>query len=327
MTKPKVAFITGIPNDMLSEIIPQWPSDMDITVVWRDSPEDQKIAACRDAEYMVGALGSATPAMLQAAQKLKFIQLWSAGFEHLPLDILSEKGVVVSNNGGSNRIAVAEVAIGLMLFVYRNLEKQWQAIDQKKWRQDLDPGMNRELTGKTVGIVGLGHIGKEVAQRLNGWAGRLLYYDVVDVPKSEEKRLGVERVSLETLLKESDIVTLHVPYNKHTHHLIGGRELALMKPTAVLINTCRGAVVDEPELIKALQSKTIAAAGLDVFEQEPVDPNNPLLKMPNVFALPHRAGASIDTFRRSAQFGFENIMRVHRGEKPLSQVWPPTTRS
>ena len=322
MSKPKVAFVTRIPDDMLNEIIPKWPSDMDITAVRRDWPEDQKIAACRDAEYIVGALGSATPAMLQAAPKLKFIQLWSAGFEHLPLDILSQKGVVVSNNGGSNRIAVAEVAIGLMLFVYRNLAKQWQTIDQKKWRQDLNPGMNQELTGKTVGIVGLGHIGKEVAQRLNQWAGRLLYSDVVDVPQNVERWLGVERVSLETLLKESDIVTVHVPYNKHTHHMLGKEQFALMKPTAVLVNTCRGAVADEPALIEALQSKTIAAAGLDVFEQEPVDPDNPLLKMPNVFGLPHRAGASIDTFRRSAQFGFENILRVHRGEKPLAQVFP-----
>jgi phosphoglycerate dehydrogenase-like enzyme len=264
--------------------------------------------------------------VFRECKKLKFFQIWGAGFEYLPTDLLGEMGVTVSNNGGTNSIAVAETAITLMLCVYRNLEKQWQGIDRKIWRRDLDPTTNHEITGKTVGIIGLGHIGKDVAQRLNGWAGRLLYFDVLDVPKAEEKRLGVQRVPMETLLKESDIVTVHVPYNKHTHHLMGEKQFAMMKPTAVFINTCRGAVTDEPALIAALKNKTIAAAGLDVFEKEPVQPDNPLLDMPNVFPLPHRAGASVDTFRRSAVFGFENILRVKRGEPPLAQVFPPVKK-
>lgn len=323
MSKAKIAFVTGIPDDMLKEIIPEFPSDLDVTVVRRDQTDEEKIAACKDAEYMVGALGGPTADILKACDKLKFFQLWSAGFEFLPLELLGEKGVVVSNNGGSNSIAVAEVAIALMLAVHRNLAVQWQTIDEKKWRQDLDPTKNFELTGKTVGIIGLGHIGKDVAQRLNGWAGRLLYYDVVNVPKSEEERLGIERVSLETLLKESDLVTIHVPYNKHTHHMVGEKEFSLMKPSAIFVNTCRGGTMDEKALIKALKEGTIAAAGLDVFETEPVEPDNPLLDMENVFGLPHRAGASVDTFRRSAKFGFENILRVERGEEPLAQVFPP----
>ena len=326
MPRTKIGLVTSIPGETMKEILTDVPEELELVMLHKSASDEEKIARFKDMEYIVGAVASLSPDVFRACERLKFFQIWGAGFEYLPLELLGEKGVTVCNNGGTNAIAVAEVAIGLMLFVYRNLEKQWQAIDQRKWRQDLNPGMNRELTGKTVGIVGLGHIGKEVAQRLNQWAGRLLYYDVVDVPASTEKWLGVERVSLESLLKESDIVTLHVPYNKRTHHLIGERELAIMKPTAVLVNTCRGAVVDEPALIQALQSKTIAAAGLDVFEQEPVDPNNPLLKMPNVFALPHRAGASVDTFKRSADFGWENILRVMRGEQPLSQVWPPRAR-
>lgn len=323
MAKPKVAFMTGIPDDMLKEIIPEFPSDLDVTVVRRGQPEEDQIAACKDARYMVGALGGPTPDVLKTCDSLKFFQLWSAGFEFLPLDILKEKGVVVSNNGGSNSIAVAEVAIALMMCVYRNLRDQWLSIDKRQWRQGLNPTENFELTGKTVGVIGLGHIGKDVAQRLNGWAGRILYYDVMDVPKSEEERLGAERVSLETLLKESDLVTLHVPYNKHTHHLMGEQQFGLMKPTGVFVNTCRGGTMDEKALVKALKEGQIAAAGLDVFETEPIEPDNPLLDMDNAFCLPHRAGASVDTFRRSANFGFENIRRVERGEAPLARVFPP----
>ena len=322
MPRPKVALLTGIPDEMLKEIIEEFPEELDVAVAHRSGPSEETVAACRDAEFMVAALAGPNAELLKACPKLRFVQLWSAGFEWLPLDILDERGIVVANNGGSNAIAVAEVAIALMLAVYRNLEKQWQTVDNKKWNLDMDPTRNFEITGKTVGIIGLGNIGKHVAQRLNGWAEQLLYYDVVDIPGSEEERLGVERVPLDTLLKESDIVTIHVPHNEHTHHMMGEREFSLMKPSAIFVNTCRGGVVDEPALIKALKEGEIAAAGLDVFEKEPIEADNPLLEMENVFRLPHRAGASIDTFRRSAEFGFENVTRVARGEEPLAQVWP-----
>ena len=320
---PKVALITAIPDGMIRDIIKDVPPELDVQIVPREWSEGEKLAACRDAEYMVAAVAGPSTSLLKACPRLKFLQLWSAGFERLDEETLTQMGIKVANNGGSNAIAVAEVAITLMLAVYRQLDRQWQTVDEGKWRESLDPTKNHEITGKTVGIIGLGYIGRQVAQRLNGWAGRLLYYDVVDVPREEEERLGVERVPLDTLLGESDIVTIHVPHNPHTHHMMGEREFSLMKPSAIFVNTCRGGVMDEPALTGALREKGIAGAGLDVFEKEPVAADNPLLDMDNVFVTPHRAGASIDTFRRSATFGFENIRRVMRGEEPLSQVWPP----
>jgi len=174
-----------------------------------------------------------------------------------------------------------------------------------------------------VGIVGLGHIGKQVARMLRGWETTTLYHDVLTFPRELERDLKVKRVPLDKLLKASDIVTLHVPHTRQTHHLIGEREISLMKPTAILINTCRGGVVDEPALIGALKEKRIAAAGLDVFAREsPPDYDNPLFHMENVLYTPHFAYATAEVFPRATAFAYQNMLRVMRGEEPLSQVSP-----
>jgi phosphoglycerate dehydrogenase-like enzyme len=173
-----------------------------------------------------------------------------------------------------------------------------------------------------VGIVGLGRIGQRVARRLQGWDCRLIYYDVVNHPPTLEAELHVTKMPLDDLLRTADIVTLHVPLNRQTKGLISDREFGLMKPTAILINACRGPVVDEAALIRALKAQKIMAAGLDVLEEEPTPADNPLLDMDNVLVTPHLAAFAQESFEKSRAFAIQNAARVAGGEAPESVVEP-----
>ena len=176
------------------------------------------------------------------------------------------------------------------------------------------------MADKLVGILGLGNIGRRVARRVQGFEAEVQYHDAFPLTQEEEDELAVRYVSLEELFRTSDILTCHTPLTQNTHHIVNAERLALMKPTAVLINTSRGPVVDEQALIHALQEGTIAGAGLDVFEKEPVDTDNPLLTMDNVVVTPHMAGTTWDTWFRRASFAYENMQRVWNGEAPLATV-------
>jgi phosphoglycerate dehydrogenase-like enzyme len=173
-----------------------------------------------------------------------------------------------------------------------------------------------ELEGKTVGLVGLGHIGQQVARRIKAFDADVMYYDAVRRSPEEETCLGVQYVPLHMLLETSAVVSLHVPLNDSTRHLIDAEALGRMKPKAILINTCRGEVVDEVALIDVLQQGRIRGAGLDTQRQEPPDPTNPLLTLPNVTLAPHSAGPTVDSFRKRFQNGYANIQRVANGEPP-----------
>jgi phosphoglycerate dehydrogenase-like enzyme len=179
------------------------------------------------------------------------------------------------------------------------------------------------LVGKRVGIIGLGRIGSRVAKRLYGWECEVVFHDVLDFPREYVEATHAKRVDMETLLATSDIVTVHVPLDPPTHNLISERELSLMKPTAILINTCRGPVVDEAALIRALREKKIFGAGLDVVEQEPIRMDNPLLALDNVILTPHQATRAIESSDNAKKFVVENIARLARGE-PLQSVVEPS---
>jgi phosphoglycerate dehydrogenase-like enzyme len=174
-----------------------------------------------------------------------------------------------------------------------------------------------ELEGKTVGLVGFGNIGQQVAKRLRGFDARVIYYDVFRRSPEEEAQFNVQYVPLETLLETADVVSLHVPLNHDTQGMIDARALARMKPKAILINTCRGEVVQEEALIDALRQGRILAAGLDTQAKEPADPDNPLLTLPNVTLTPHSAGPTVDSFRKRFHNGYANIQRVASGQPPL----------
>jgi phosphoglycerate dehydrogenase-like enzyme len=170
---------------------------------------------------------------------------------------------------------------------------------------------------KTLGIIGLGTIGKKVARLARAFGMRVTYYDIVRLSEDAEDRLGVRFRLLRELVASSDIVSLHVPLNEATRGMIGAEQLALMKPEAILINTCRGAVVDEAALHRALDAGKLLGAGLDVLDQEPPSPDNPLLKLENVVLTAHFAGPTWDNHAARFRNAFDNVQRVHRGESPL----------
>ena len=266
--------------------------------------------------------------MTELVKKLptvKLVQTPSAGTDMYDKVALANLGVQVANHGGANAVAVAEHAIALMVGIYRKLDRQIGCVKVGAWSDPIVASPESEfhtLVGKRVGIVGLGRIGSRVAKRLYGWECEVVYHDIKDFNREYVEAAHAERISFESLLRTCDIVSLHVPLDPPTHHMLSERELGMMKRTAVLINTCRGPVVDEAALIRALQSKVIFGAGLDVTEIEPISLRNPLLGMENVIITPHQATRAIESVANAKNFVVENISRLARGETPQSVVDP-----
>jgi phosphoglycerate dehydrogenase-like enzyme len=252
----------------------------------------------------------------RSASKLRLVQLLSAGYDHVDVEAARKAGVPVSNNGGANAIAVAEHTLMLMLAVQKRLVRFHNDVAAGKWRAGKpDETRIYELAGRTLGIVGLGNIGKKVARRAAAFDMKIQYYDIVRLTEDQEDALGARFVLFEELLRTSDVVSLHVPLTDGTRRLMGAREFALMKPGAILVNTCRGPVVDEDALHRALTQKQIAGAGLDVFVEEPPKPNHPLFALPNVTLSPHSAGPTWENWTARFRNGFDNIQRVASGKR------------
>ena len=301
------------------------PEGMEVGWVDSSQPLDDQAAELRNVQVAIVAGAGVSVEVAQRAPNLKLVQTTSAGTDTLDKTALGELGIRVSNNGGGNAVAVAEHTIGLLMSTLRKFQLQFEAVKAGEWMSDIRQkwfSQANEIAGKTVGIVGLGRIGFEVARRLQGWDCDIIFYDVVDPPPGIVEEFNLTRVSLDELLQSSDIVTLHVPLSSITDGMISDREFDLMKPTAVLINACRGPVVDEAALIRALESGKIAQAGLDVLEDEPTPVDNPLLKMDNVLVTPHFASFSQESGEKSRTFAMYNAARILRGEDPESVVLP-----
>jgi len=292
------------------------PSGFDLVVARNERAELE--AALASAEYMVCYPNLTTDdAFYRSAPKLKLMQLLSAGYDDVDIEAARRAKVPVCNNGGANAISVSEHAMMLMLAVSRRVVWQHGNVSGGRWRGNGPAPRMYEVFDKTLGIVGLGTIGKKVARLGRAFGMRVQYYDIARLPEHEEDALGVRFRLLRELLSTSDVVTLHVPLNDSTRHMIGAAELALMKPEAIIVNTSRGPVIDEPALTRALSDNKLFGAGLDVFDQEPPPPNNPLLKLDNVLLTSHFAGPTWDNHVARFRNAFDNVQRVHRGEKPL----------
>jgi len=307
-----VVMLAARDNELAVEMA---PSGYDVVTVAAGSQEFR--AALADAEYLVGFVDAhINEALYKAAPKLKLIQLLSAGYDRADLKAARKAGIPISNNGGANSTAVSEHAVLLMLAVSRRLIQQHANVAAGRWRGNNTPKVY-ELKDKTLGIVGLGTIGKKTARLALGFGMRVHYYDIERLSEDAEQQMGVRFRLLRELLRTSDLVSLHTPLNKSTHHLIGAEELALLKPEAILVNTSRGPVVDEKALYQALSTGKIAGAGLDVFDQEPPPPDNPLFGLDNVVLTAHLAGPTQDSFITRLRNGYDNVQRVARGDKPL----------
>ena len=256
-------------------------------------------------------------AFYRAAPRLKLVQLLSAGYDAVDLEAARRAKVPVCNNGGANAVAVAEHTLLLMLAVTRKLVWQHANVAGGRWRGNGPAPRLYELHDKTIGIIGLGTIGKKVARLAQAFGMRVQYYDIARLSEDAEDGLRVRFRLLRELLRTSDVVSLHVPLNASTRHMIGAGELALMKSLSVLINTSRGPVVDEVALTRVLAEGKILGAGLDVFDREPPPSDNPLFGLDNVVLTAHFAGPTWDNHVARFRNAFDNVGRVHRSEAPL----------
>ncbi len=308
----KILFAPRQPQSILDIARSLMPPGFELVVADPGTPEFYQAAA--DAEYYLGVARQMGGEFFRSAPKLKLVQLTSAGYDRVDIEAARKARVPVANNGGANAIAVSEHTIMLMLAVLKRLVYHHNNIVAGKWRVgDAEKTPTFELFGRTLGIIGLGNIGKKVARRATAFDMRIQYYDVARLTEAEEDALGVRFVLLGELLRTSDVVTLHVPLDDTTRGMISTAELAQMKPSAVLVNTCRGPVVDENALYKALTAGQIAGAGLDVMVEEPPKTNHPLFTLPNVTFTPHSAGPTWENWTARFRNGFDNIQRVARG--------------
>jgi phosphoglycerate dehydrogenase-like enzyme len=293
------------------------PADLEATMAPYGSTDFA--AALPQAVCMVGSGdGRLDDSFYRSAPKLKLVQLLSAGYDTIDIEAARRAGVAVCNNGGANSTAVAEATLLLMLAVARRLPMQHGNTAAGRWRGNYVGGTGFfELKGRKLGIVGLGAIGKKTARLARAFGMTVIYFDIRRLTEDQADAFGVQFALFDEVLRTADIVTLHVPLTPLTRHMMGRAQFRLMKPDAVLINTCRGPVVDEEALCEALTDGTIAAAGLDVFEQEPTRGDNPLLQLDNVVLTPHLAGGTMDSQYTRFRNAFDNCQRVARGDKPL----------
>ena len=266
-----------------------------------------------------GSMG--TRAMADVAGSVKLWQILGTGIDHFDLEYWRTKGIPVANCPGEfSGVPLAECALMFMLM----LSRHWHQAQENLRRGRLYVPVGSELENRRLGLIGFGASARELASRARAFGMRISAVDIRDISPKEQRESGIELagkpVDLDQILAESDFVSLHLHLNEHTRHILDDRRLRLMKPTACLINVARGALVDEKALLDALREGRLAGAGLDVFGQEPLEPDHPLLKLPNVVATPHVSGATEGTSRRRAACAARNVDRVASGLDPLHRV-------
>ena len=251
-----------------------------------------------------------TRRVMESTPRLKIVSKYGAGLENIDLQAAAELGVIIGNSP-LNFQSVAEGAVFLMLGCLRNITRVMNYLKEGRWTSIALPGelLGHELYGKTVGIIGLGRVGSYLSRLLKCFGARALAFDPY-VSSDKAAQVGAKLVDLENLLKKSDIVSINCALTSETRNLIGEKTLKLMKPTAILINTARGGIVDEKALYVALKERWIAGAGLDVLDPEPPDPDNPLFKLDNAFVTPHIAGATVDARERLVTQAAQNLVEV-----------------
>lgn len=277
-------------------------------------------------ETASGLLGSTmliTPELLDRAPNLRVVSNFSAGYENLPLMELTKRGILATNAPDALTDTTADLIFGLLLSTARRIPELDRYIRAKKWRGEISEdlfGLN--ISHKKIGIIGMGRIGRAVARRASlGFGMKVKYYKRTRDLQAE-RQFGAKFCELSVLLEKSDFVCLTIPLTPETHHLIGWDELNQMKPTGILINGARGKVIDQEALIQALQDRIILAAGLDVFEEEPLPYHSKLLELDNVVLLPHIGSAVKETRIQMVKLGIENLLQALQGKIPDNLLNP-----
>ena len=321
MSKPKI-FLTGRIPDGVTAVLEK---DCDVESNKEDRPMERAalLELVQDKEGIISMITDRIDGeLMDRAPRLRMIAAMAVGYDNIDIGAATARGIPVSNTPGVLTDATAELAFALILAAARRVVEMDGLTRRggfRYWAPMLFLGT--EVTGKTLGIIGLGRIGKAVARRARGFDMKVLYHNRERIDAAGERELKTEYADLERLLRESDFVSLHVPLTEETKHLISGRELALMKPTAFLINTSRGPVVDEKALVKVLRERKIGGAGLDVYENEPaLTPG--LAELDNVTLLPHVGSGTLETRTRMAVLAVENLLAGLRGDVPPNILNP-----
>lgn len=285
-------------------------------------PVSGKKGELADAEIVFDTLFEVTKEVIDQIPNLKLIQRTGVGVDMVDVAYAKEKGIPVSICKGFNSSSVAELAILGMLALYRKIVIMDETTKAGKWETWTYRHESYELTGKTVGIIGFGDIGRRVAKRVQAFEAKVAYFDVNRLPEEQEKELGAVFMPLQELVQTADIITVHVPLFSSTKGIIGEKELAAMKPTAILINTARGPLVDQDALLDALKNRKIAGAFLDVFDKMPTTADHPLFRanLDNLIVAPHIGAATYDNYDRVFNLCMENALRVLKGDAPLYTI-------
>jgi glyoxylate reductase len=314
----KVLIMLAVPRQQFEEILPDW----EIIYPEQESfTNDELLEKVADVDAIVTVYGNKLiNEVIDAAPRLKMIANFGAGYDNIDMEHVAKRGIIVTNSPDPVTEPTAELSMGLMIGTARRMGEMNTILKNK---QELKWGVMRNLSttlvGKQLDIIGMGAIGKALARRAVASGMSVVYHNRKQVSAEVEQRLNARYVSQEELLKTSDVVSLNMTLTAETKGLIGENELQLMKPTAFLINTARGPVVDEQVLIKALQNGVIAGAGLDVFENEPTIPDA-LRELSNVFLMPHLGTATHETRGEMSALVAENIKMYFEGQVPPNKV-------
>ncbi len=327
MPKPKVYVTREMPERGLRIIKEKFDAE-----VWPDyapPPKETIIGKAADVDALATLLSDKIDAeVFDAAPKLKIVAQMAVGFDNINIAEATKRGIYVTNTPGVLTETTADFAWTLLMAVARRVVEADNYVRSGKWKVGWHPMMlqGRDIYGATLGIVGLGRIGCAIAKRAKGFNMKVLYYDVIRRPDFE-KEYDIQFSELDKLFPQADFVTINTPLTKETYHLVDETKLKSMKKTAYLINNARGPIVDEKALYKALKEGWIAGAALDVFEQEPTQTDNPLLKLDNVVAAPHISSASYETRSKMAEMVAENLIAFFEGKTPPNLVNPEVVKT
>ena len=319
MDSKKIAFILE-PCDTASHDVLREVAEVKLGHADARYTEDELIKEAQDVDVLlITSRDGVSRKVMEACKKLKAIVKYGAKPNNVDLQAATELGIAVSFTPGSNAVSVAEHALMMILALMKRLVQSMNSQKEGKWRNVLTPGT--ELQGKTVGVIGLGQVGSELAKRLDCFNVEVVGYDPY-ITKERAEQLKVKMVSLDKLLRVYDVVTLHCELNKETEHMISAPQLKQMKRSAYLINTARGGLIDTEALCNAIKEGIIAGAAIDVFEGEPTQANNPLFSLENVIHTPHMAGVTFEVNEREPVWAAEEAVRILKGEPGKNVLWP-----
>lgn len=321
--KPKATIVVHIEDDLQDKI----RAVADVTEVNILTPREEMLPLLRNSEgILLTPRVRADAEFFDAIPNLKVISTTSVGYDPFDIPEATKRGVVVCHTPGVLTAAVANLTMALIFNVTLRLFDNEAFVRSGGWaRREKPPALGHDIQGKTLGVIGYGRIGQEVTRRMQALGMKTIWYDVFetahpDAPKSERR-------SLDELLAESDFVSLHTNLDADSKHIIGTEELAKMKPSAYLINTARGPLVDQVALTEALRNNVIAGAGLDVLEAEPPAEDDPIYTLPNVICFPHIGTATEETRRLMRELAVDNLIAVLQGERPPAPVNPEVFNS